>query len=93
VKGRKIRDLVDRQGLPLRAIHLQDRDGVALARQNPQQLSLAGTPTGGQRIQRPSIARKIAGPVSEAETLELARRIGEAQVDLNRDAAGWRARR
>jgi hypothetical protein len=31
-----------------------------------------------------TIARKIAGPGADAETLELARRIGEAQVDLNR---------
>ena len=31
-----------------------------------------------------AIARKIAGPVPNAETLEHARRIGEAQVELNR---------
>jgi hypothetical protein len=31
-----------------------------------------------------AIARKIAGPNADAETLERARRIGEAQIDLNR---------
>jgi hypothetical protein len=31
-----------------------------------------------------SMAHKIAGPLSDPETLELARRIGEAQVDLDR---------
>ena len=31
-----------------------------------------------------AIARRIAGPDAKAETLEQARRIGEAQVDLNR---------
>jgi hypothetical protein len=31
-----------------------------------------------------AIARRIAGPDAKAEALEQARRIGEAQVDLNR---------
>jgi hypothetical protein len=30
------------------------------------------------------MARKVAGPLSDSEPLELARRIGEAQVDLDR---------
>jgi len=35
-------------------------------------------------LQAEAIARKIAGPDAKAEALERARRIGEAQVDLNR---------
>jgi hypothetical protein len=34
--------------------------------------------------QAEALARKIAGPNADAETLERARRIGEAQADLNR---------
>jgi hypothetical protein len=34
--------------------------------------------------QAEAIARRIAGPDAKAEALEQARRIGEAQVDLNR---------
>jgi hypothetical protein len=34
--------------------------------------------------QAEAIARKIAGPNADAEALERARRIGEAQIDLNR---------
>jgi hypothetical protein len=40
--------------------------------------------------QAEAVARRIAGPNTDAETLERARRIGEAQVDLNRVRARCR---
>ena len=59
VKGRKIHALVDTQGLRFARRHsfgrcARPRWSRPRARQNPQQLSLARTHMGGQRIQRPS---------------------------------------